>query len=141
MSDFEFRQTEGDLGTAIKQMAFISSLEFKTQILQEIAEETIRLVQDGFYSETDPYGKAWAPTKKKSGRILEQFGTLLRSIRSEVREEVFRIIMADYGGVHQVGTKHIPQRMIVPDEGKGLPEKWEQAYEIATEKVINRIFG
>lgn len=46
---------------------------------EQLAEETVELIREGFDSSTDPYGDKWEPLVLRSGRPLEDTGGLKAS--------------------------------------------------------------
>jgi hypothetical protein len=100
---------------------------------QLAAPEISRLVKYQFRQGHDPYGTPWAKLAKRTlarGRRpppLTDTGLLANSVRATVvRATGIRIMVtADYGYFHQVGTKWMPRRPIVPQYA--LPATWKMA--------------
>jgi len=80
-----------------------------------------------FRDEKDPKGDKWKPLKdstirakiKKSGvvRMLQDTGTLKNSLHYNAKDNEVRIgYTAKYSIFHQLGTKYMPQRKILPTE-------------------------
>lgn len=108
-----------------------------------------RLAIQGFQSQSDPYGKPWKPNLR-GGQILRNRGRLIASIQRLPRATPSEVEIGSnvvYARVHQkgavirpvtakalafkLGNKQvfarkvvIPQRMFIPDEKKGLPDRW-----------------
>jgi phage virion morphogenesis protein len=103
-------------------------------------------IQLGFRTGTDPYGRAWAPLRSRSGQILVDRGHLMNSIDFDVEgSDVIVGTNKLYAGTHQFGAVirprqakalhffvngrpvfarkvTIPARPFLPWEG--LPEPW-----------------
>lgn len=72
----------------------------------QLAEETIDLIREGFTTTTDPYGKAWAKPKLRSGQALSLTGGL-RSSWHRVSSNAEGFVVASgkgYAKYHQSGT-------------------------------------
>lgn len=93
-------------------------------INEQLAEETIALIRDGFERSADPYGKPWAPLVIRAGRPLQDSGGLKASWhRSETSADGFTVQSGkDYAVYHQGGTGiYGPRkRRIVPIRAKAL---------------------
>lgn len=76
---------------------------------KNLAEEAISLVQEGFRSQSDPYGKAWARKRNPDGRaiLVGQTARLRRSWhRVAYGARGFKIISAvQYASYQQTGTR------------------------------------
>lgn len=93
-----------------------------TKMAKAIGEEGVELVKRGFESTADPYGRGWAPLKCRKGKILQATGQL-RRFRYRVQGTTAIIGGgADYGQYHQTGTKRMPARKMIPDQG--MPKAW-----------------
>jgi phage gpG-like protein len=91
---------------------------------EQMAEEALGLVREGFQDSYDPYGQAWEPLKLREGNPLQDSGGLMASwYRHSVSLEGFKIASAKaYAKVHQVGSGIFGpnRRRIVPIVGKAL---------------------
>ena len=96
----------------------------KNQALNEIGLKFLNRVRQGFRTSTDPYGNQWPHLKQRRGQPLLDTGTLIKSIRFDVKNNILRIgTGVQYGTYHQNGTARIPKRAFIPDE-RGLPDNW-----------------
>lgn len=73
---------------------------------EQLAEEAIDLIREGFETSTDPYGDAWAPLVLREGRPLEDTGGLKAAwFRQSVTARGFTVANAKrYAHFHQGGT-------------------------------------
>ena len=73
---------------------------------EQLAEEAISLIRDGFQQSADPYGKAWAPLVIRAGRPLQDSGGLKASWhRTEADAGGFTVESGkQYAIYHQGGT-------------------------------------
>lgn len=111
------------------------------ELNQNLAEEAIDLIKEGFATETDPYGKPWAGLKYRSGKILQDTGRLRSSFKvAGVTRRGFRVnASANYAAFHQEGTSRgLPARRMVPD-GR-LPAEWKTAFVKAADVFMKRWF-
>ena len=110
-----------------------------------IAEEVLGLIKEGFNTETDPYGRKWAPKQAHDGRkTLSGKTSLLKNGWKVVRQTASEIAISpsvNYANHHQnpqeappriddLGPRGLltrPRRMMVPDGEMGLPREWEDA--------------
>lgn len=88
-----------------------------------------RMVDQQFSAGVDPYGVAWVPSKKKSGKTLIDTTTMRRSFTFATEgNDTLRIGTSgpagNYAGFHQTGTKKLPRRLMVPIAEQGLPPVW-----------------
>lgn len=91
---------------------------------EQLAEETIGLIRQGFEDMSDPYGKPWAPLAIRIGRPLQDTGGLKASWhRSETSADGFAVESGkDYAVYHQGGTGIFGPRKkpIVPIKASAL---------------------
>ena len=104
------------------------------RIVAEIAQPGIqRELDKEFLEGRDPYGEPWAPLAPATvarGRHpppLWHRGHLHRATRAELLAGArpglwLTIKSAQYGYFHQVGTRHMPKREILPT--RGIPGRW-----------------
>jgi phage gpG-like protein len=137
---------------------------------EQLAEETIDLIKDGFEKSRDPYGKKWAPLKLRDGRPLEDNGGLKGSwFKKYARRDGFKVAngksyaIIQHAGSGIYGPKKEP---IVPKKAKALrlgkygfaksvkgtvarpmvpykkrlPKKWLQAYQEVAEDFLTEHF-
>jgi hypothetical protein len=73
---------------------------------EQLAEEALSLIREGFETSTDPYGDAWAPLVLREGRPLEDTGGLKAAwFRRSVTASGFSVANAKtYASHHQDGT-------------------------------------
>jgi phage gpG-like protein len=106
------------------------------QVAEAMCDETLNLINECFASETDPYGKPWAPILLRSGKILQDRGGLAASWhRKRVSVAGFRVGNGkSYASYHQTGTGiYGPHKTpIVPTSGKALAFSFHSA---------TRVFG
>lgn len=96
------------LGEWVTRFERVASPQFHSQLAKEVAETTLDLVDDGFESESSPYGKAWAKKKEPDGKkILERSGKLRRSIKAKSTSASQLVFKADtpYSGYHNTGRR------------------------------------
>lgn len=130
-----------DLASALAELEGIPS-----RIAREVADGINEELASQFDRGTDPYGKPWAPlrpetVRRKSGdaRILRRADEL--SASTEARPSAgagIEITSIEYGQFHQSGTKHMPRRAVLPDEGE-LPPAWLDIIDAATEKAFAKV--
>ena len=100
--------------------------------IAELARGRIQEIVDRALSAgVDPYGRPWAPTKDGS-RPLAGLSVLV-DVRGGTITATCSDPSSDY---HQAGTGRMPQRMIVPDEGMGLPPEWQAVLEASAREVM-----
>jgi phage gpG-like protein len=91
---------------------------------EQLAEEAVDLIRDGFQRSTDPYGKPWKQPVLRSGQPLRDKGGLANSFhRTHADADSFGVASTkDYAEHHQKGTgiygKH--KARIVPKKAKAL---------------------
>lgn len=94
-----------------RKIASLNEPTFRRDLSQSLALAADKLVQDGFRSETNPYGKPWQPLKYRSGKALQLTGGLRASVATVALGNGFRIdVTKSYGVFHQYGTTHRPKR-------------------------------
>lgn len=89
---------------------------------RDMADAHLRQVEREFETETDPYGKRWAPKKRPDGRKILQgkTGNLRKFRRAAISPRGYKIgTTAPYLRFHQSGTSRMPQRRVLP--GRRLP--------------------
>jgi phage gpG-like protein len=114
-------------------------------INQNLAEEAIELVKQGFEDEKDPFGSPWAPLKRRTGRILQDTARLKNSFNrpSATSSDAggFRIgTNVQYAVHHQFGAPKakLPKRMMLPT-GE-LPEAWVDKFQKTADEILTDLF-
>jgi phage virion morphogenesis protein len=89
-----------------KQIGKFTTQTVPRQVAKQLADEALRLVDQGFETGKDPYGNPWAPRKGRSKKpILVRRGRLRRYRRRSFSAIGFTIgSNAPYAGYHQHGT-------------------------------------
>lgn len=157
------------LDRMIRKVERAGSSQALRTLSNNLAEEVIELIGEGFERETDPYGKAWAPKRFPDGRqvLVGKTARLRRGWhRKSVGPSGFTIApsvkYARYqqhgrGPVHahsgkalrfMVGGKAVfrksvgpaPARKMVPDRGR-LPDAWRRALLLAARAYFKEAFG
>ena len=108
-----------------------------------LAEESINLVREGFAGTHAPDGSGWAPRKSGAGKVLHGPTGALRTSwnRGSATATGFAVRSAvGYAAYHQSGTRHMPARKMVPDDGE-LPSAWESRYDEVTEEILDGLLG
>ena len=137
---------------------------------EQLAEETLSLIREGFATSTDPYGNKWDPLVLRAGQPLRDTGALQASWhRKSVSRTGFSVASSrNYAPYHQGGTglygprkqKIVPIRAkalklpggIYLDSSKGspprkmvpdgepLPDTWVRAYVECAHEVFTELF-
>jgi hypothetical protein len=99
------------------------------KIRKGMADEVVRLIDEGFAKQKDPYGVPWAPKKRDDGRMILHGPTgRLRSGWRPVLVGVRKFFVApsvDYAAPHQAPRfNRRPRRAMVPYGKNKLPLKW-----------------
>lgn len=101
------------------------------EVTSKMAARAADLVTEGFATETDPYGHAWAPKRRPDGRkvLHGKTGRLAHFVAMPVGKHRFVLVPgADYGAFLQTGTGHMVARKMVPDLEHGLPDSWKAEF-------------
>lgn len=119
----------GDFKTLEKWASKVASAPaVLDDIGENLAEEGIDLIKEGFEKETDPYGRKWAPLKRRKGRILQKTARMKNSYHREYANRTgFKIgAGVNYAKHHQHGTRRMVARRMVPNAN--LPAVWRQRF-------------
>ncbi len=101
-------------------------------VLSDIAEHLLASFQMNWKDETDPYGMKWKPlkasTKKRrrgeTFKILRDTGRMQNSFTYSVSNNEIAIgSNVVYAQFHQLGTKHMPKRALLPYRGLSKNEE------------------
>lgn len=129
------------LSTLVRKFEVAGDTETLGQLSHALADEALQLIQAGFANQADPYGKAWAPLKRREGMILSDTGRLRGSVTVNSSPGEIRLRgTASYGTFHQNGTRYMPKRQILPNDGD-LPGSWRAAFNEATEALFRHLFS
>jgi len=134
----DFRKLE----TLRRKVAALKDKSLQRVISQNLAQEVLELIAEGFAQQRDPYGAGWRPKKRSDGRsILVRQGRLRRSFTlTRVNSTGFRIgSSVSYGSYHQTGTRRMVARKMVPDDGR-LPPSWERAIRKTITEILEDHF-
>ena len=94
-----------DLKRMIQSMERLESSDSMVDIHDRLARTTLREIDRGFRTQSDPQGAPWEPLKFRNGLILQDKGDLRRGFRAEsVSATGFEIVNDEkYAIVHQEG--------------------------------------
>lgn len=104
---------------------------------------------DLFKSESDPYGRNWeslSPStiknksrKKQIQKTLQATGRMRASTVSQsFKREFVHGFNDPKAKFHDLGTKHMPKRQLLPDDTRGLSSKSVKELESLVEDYLNR---
>ena len=121
----------------------MSTPEFRQQLVQKLGDESKRQLDAEYAESRDPYGRAWTPSKKPSGRTLIRTGVMRASaFLASVSAAGFRLaINVPYAVFHQYGTRSMPSRRLLPTTSGGLGVWRESLNRIAVDAVKGLING
>lgn len=111
---------------------------------QEIQRGVQEIVDRGFTSKTDPYGKAWQPPKS-GGETMERTGALRKGFRVLVAKGTgfgfsLQIVNAqEYASWLQEGTSLMVPRKTVPD--MKIPAEYDKLFRSAYEHAFDKWFS
>ena len=110
----------------------VASPQFKAANTREMSAKTLELIQEGFRTESTPYGMKWRAKKFPNGEaILIEKDKMRNQFKVTVKPGAFTVHnAAKYYRTHQHGapSRNIPRRQMVPDPNK-LPAKWIREYQ------------
>ena len=157
--------SDRELDELISRLGELESGAGLRALAQNIAEEAVEQVKQGFEDERDPYGNAWPGLKCRDGRILRDTGAMLNSLHvSSATAAQAKIAMGVwYAVVHQTGKTIVPKRAKrlrfmafgVPTFAKSvtiparpffprvgdLPGEWAQSFDEVTGEWFRMHFG
>lgn len=144
MSDFELIGSSDAVAALARAIGRMGRVDFRRELLAEMADEALRLVREEFFVSRDPYGMPWAPLKRQrfgAGPLLRT-GRMQGRIRRRVFGDGFALMSpVEQSTFHQYGTRKMVARPIFPDP-EHLPPEWERAFErIADEAVTRALAG
>lgn len=117
----------------------ISKLKnMKRSLLPKIMKEEsillLNLLRQGFSKQTDPYGAKWPMTN--DGKPFDKNNVIKSSFSSSFTSNSASIISSlEFAKYHQTGTRHLPQRRMIPEEQYGLGN-WRKPILNCARKVI-----
>ena len=126
--------------------------ELKREIKARVAEKLQEQLDHQYATGTDPDNEAWAelaPSTLARGRKpppLDDTGEMKRHSKAVaglqgIRVRIDKPSKPVVPELHQAGTEHMPQRMIVPDPGAPVPAAWKAAVELGAGEVLAEKFG
>jgi hypothetical protein len=114
-----------------------------SRVASDGAESIKALIAEQFATQTDPYGTPWAPHQPETLRrwgehpVLNLTGALSAVDVAPMRGAGIAVTLgAPYGAFHQVGTRWMPARPILPVAG--LPSAWSRALSDAADAAFER---
>lgn len=120
------------------------------ELHDEVGEGIVAAVDKGFATSTDPYGRAWLPTKAGNKPLHGRTLDLSTSARFVPLSNGVEIQVTDPKSVfHQGGTRrrisggtrsHIPARPMLPVGGR-MPDSWRDAIRVAVKRFFARLFS
>lgn len=131
-----------ELQYLIRQTRAIANKQLLETINENLAEEAIDLIKQGFRDQADPYGRAWAGKKVPDGRaILTGRTGFLKSgwHRTRLSRRGFTVAPSvTYAVYHQTGTQRMVARKMIPDGD--LPDRYSRAFAETIIEIIARHF-
>jgi len=117
--------TAYNLRRLIDKVERLAAPETIAEMSQKMAAESLRLIDQGFTSRTDPYGEGWRPTKRPNP-VLEETGQLRHGWTVDhIGANGFQLSNAtEYAKFHQGGTKTLVIRRMIPTTTRGLGPIW-----------------
>ena len=115
----------------------------RPDLAEAIGEEALDLVQEGFGDSTDPYGSRWADKADGSAcNLVGPTGNLRRGWhrKSVSADQVTIGPSVFYASYHQSGTRRMPARRMVPDDGD-IPAGWEKTITEAAEEMLRELLS
>jgi len=111
-----------------------------------------RATDNLFKGQKDPYGGKWAKLapstverKRKTGginKILQNRGHMRATASSKSTSKSFIHGFNDSKAIyHDLGTRKMPKRQLLPDESRGLPKASSDELERLAQRFVNRIWG
>ena len=93
-------------------------------IHREIGNMIQNSIEESFEKEASPFGKAWTPSKKASGKTLTDTGTLSSSFTVDADDDEVRVgTNLVYAPIHQFGGKAGRKRSVTLPARPFLPVK------------------
>ncbi|MBD2492529.1 phage virion morphogenesis protein [Aulosira sp. FACHB-615] len=119
-------QVSADLNPILRRLTKLGGqLSNPADFLQDVGAYFEKRIDEGFRQEKDPYGKKWKPLspatiseKERLGfplKILTRRGKMRSEVKTSVSGKTVRITVPFPAQFHQIGTKRMPQRQILPD--------------------------
>jgi len=134
------------IGRKLAELQRLASPSFAASVRRSLAEEARTQVMDEYRKSRDPYGKQWAPVKRrKRGRAqnakpLLDSGRMRAATTTAATPNGIRVdVPVVYVRPHQFGwaARNIKQRQIIPlEDTGGLGPIWTRAFD---EVVVSSI--
>lgn len=135
----------GDLAVALREIGRLEQVidELGTlprKLAVEAAPKLTRLLQREFSQGVNPYGRTWARLATGKRSHLTKTGKLRDGTKATPmlggRMGIRLVLGARYGYFHQVGTRSMPARKILPD--RGLPRAWRDVLDASALRIARR---
>ena len=139
-------------GNAIAGLDAINlAKEDLSEVFREFGEHRRQRTEDGFRSETDPYGGTWTPLtnaylkeKQKRGqiqKIMQATGDMRNTHAYEATAteyvEGYGSPLAVFHHILEKPQRSLPHRLLMPDPDKGLPQPDQEEFEYLVEKFFS----
>ncbi|MBN3949369.1 MAG: phage virion morphogenesis protein [Nostoc sp. NMS7] len=119
-------QVFADLQPILRSLTRLGGkLTIPTEFLKSTGDYLLKRAEQGFRTETDPYGQKWAPLspatiaqKERLGyprKILTRKGDMRKSPTATIQGKSVKITIAFPSEFHQRGTRKMPKRQILPE--------------------------
>lgn len=138
------------------KVAVLASARLVPELAQRVAATEVKLIADVFRNQSDPYGEGWKPLKRERPRnkrarlkrerkglksrgvqVLVDTGRMRASSNVQASANLVRAnVSTVYSVFHQTGTANMPRRAMLPDDGRGIPQKWDAAIQREADKLI-----
>lgn len=137
------------LAVSLRQIGRLEELlgklaKIPSPVAKDVAPQISALVQKQFKEGTDPYGRPWRKLMRSTlnrGRTpppLTDTGKLRDGTKAyAIGNAVHVVVGMPYGYFHQVGTRRMVARRILPQAG--MPKAWNEALKTSFRKLAKGV--
>lgn len=104
-------------------------------VAERAAPKIADLLEQQAESGTDPYGVPWAPLRDGTRSYLYDSGAMREGTDAVSAGTQIIASSPTPAEFHQGGTRRMPARPVLPNDGSGLPLSWELAIEQAEREL------
>jgi hypothetical protein len=128
------------LSAFIERLQRIAASDVLQRVGSKLADVTHEQAVLGFAEQRDPYGKAWAPRKDKSGSwpILDKTGAGVDGMTARYVAGRVVLRIAGYFRFHQGGTAVMVARKVFPEPARGLGT-WSEPINTAARDAVTAL--
>ena len=122
----------------ISMLAELEEPSFLEDVAENLGIEVKKLIDEGFVSNSTPYGEQWVRGGRYPWPVLQKTGAMRAGFHVETNSAGVKVTNpVEYATYQNNGTRYISANAMVPDNSRGLGD-WEEPLRNSARDTLNR---